>query len=202
MTRPYRLPSLTLTRAAALIAAVTLATPLGADDGTPPSLVEPLAVFEPYVGRIVRENDGGPGPDWDSVVVLEPAVGGRSLRFTGRWDRPGHAREFVDGAIAWDPVDERIRIAATFFHGAYFEGEVVVLDAERHTLRREWTGHYPDGRSVPYRETWTLVSPATFEWRIEYREGDEWLEHRPPGTTDRTWRPIHRVERRPEWSPS
>ena len=157
-----------------------------------PTVVEdhPLRVFDFYLGRLVPTEDFG--MPWTSCMDLKSTVGGQALRFVGRWTRKDQPPEFVDGLIAWDPVGERIRISALFFHGAYFEGIVHVLDRDRSVVQRDWTGRYPDGRSAEYRETWTPVSEDTFEWKIEKRVEGEWQMHLAP---NRDRPAVHRVER-------
>ncbi len=150
----------------------------------------PLRVLDFYVGRIVPATPDQAG--FGSNVILERSVGGRSIRFQGRWDREGFPKEFVEGWMAWDPVAAVIKIGAVFFHGATFEGSVEVLDAAKHVVERRWTGHYPDGREVRYRERWTPVSADEFVWKIDYFEDGEWRHHLPPGATTAA---IHRVIR-------
>ena len=172
-------------KAAALVLACLSLTPSG-----PSQPVDQLSVFDFYVGTLVPERqDLMP---WTSEVRLEWGVGRQALRFTGLWEREGQPREFVNGLVAWDPVEERIRITAAFYHGAFFNGQVRVLDPERRVIRREWVGHYRDGQVVEYRETWTPVSDDSFEWQIEVlREGD-WQNDLPPGFSRP---PTHRIVR-------
>lgn len=150
----------------------------------------PLEVLSFYVGRIVPTDPRGVALRSD--VLLEWGVGRQALRFRGRWSRDGFPDEFVNGLMAWDPVDRVIRISAVFYHGAWFEGTVEILDRERRIVQRRWTGHYPDGRVVPYRETWTPVGEDRFEWRIEYQRDGRWVgDHLPEGSGP----PIHRIIR-------
>jgi hypothetical protein len=94
--------------------------------------------------------------------------------------------------MGWDPVDSLIRITGVFYNDAYFSGVVEVLDRARHVVRRQWTGHYPDGQVVRYRETWTPVDGDRFEWKIEFLRDGKWVSHLPPGVSES---PIHRVIR-------
>ena len=145
----------------------------------PQRRTDALDVFDYYVGAISPER-----PEqfpWQSAIQLDWGVGQQALRFVGTWRRENQPSEFVSGLIAWDPVEREITIAAMFYHGAYFRGRVVVLDRDKHIVRREWTGHYPDGRTAEYRETWTPVSGDVFEWKIEVRRDGVWRMDLPPG---------------------
>ena len=151
----------------------------------------PLRVLDFYCGRLVGISQ--PRPPFQSAIELERTVGGRSLGFTGTWDREGQPREFVEGLMLWDPDVERIRIHAMFYHGAYFDGFVDVLDAERHVVERDWVGRYPDGRTTRYRERWTPCGPDEFEWKIELLdESGVWQEQLPPGVSETPRMKIHR----------
>ena len=149
-----------------------------------------LDVLDFYVGTLVplSENDGMP----DSRIEMRWTVGGQALAFAGSWNQPGQPGTFVEGLMAWDPIEEQVRISGAFYHGAYFDGVVRILDADARVIRREWTGHYPDGRTVPYRETMTPLSDDTFEWNIEYRQDGEWKSDRRPGADGPA---VHRVLR-------
>ncbi|MGH7577588.1 MAG: hypothetical protein ACREM1_20995 [Longimicrobiales bacterium] len=142
------------------------------------------------MGRIVPTHAAG--RSMQSEILLEWGVGGQALRFRGQWVREDEPGEFVTGIIAWDPVHRQIAITGVFYHGAYFHGDVAVLDRGRSVLQRRWTGHYPDGRAVEFRETWTPISADAFEWLIEQRRDGEWVADSPPGVSGV---PMHRIIR-------
>ncbi len=149
-----------------------------------------LEVLDFYVGTLVPEGDRDGMPN--SQVDVRWTVGRQALSFVGSWDQPDQPRTFVEGLMAWDPVAEEINISGVFYHGALFRGIVRVLDPAERVVRREWTGHYPDGRVVEYRETMTPVSEDTFEWHIEYLEDGAWKSDRRPGADGPA---VHRVLR-------